>query len=105
MRNVLRQGGFERRRWVFFPHRENNSRYAEVLRSCSGTDKYVSVSVQKLKGPAKNKPAQTEGVGFVDSGDSSLFFTIFRLLAVVYPLRPPGVTASIEQHKKMLHFC
>ncbi|CAF96668.1 unnamed protein product, partial [Tetraodon nigroviridis] len=47
--------------------RENNSRYAEVCSTCSGTDKYVNVSVQKMKGPAKNKQAQTDPVTFVDS--------------------------------------
>ncbi|XP_056913206.1 dynein axonemal intermediate chain 4 isoform X1 [Takifugu flavidus] len=46
---------------------ECNSHYAEVCNSSSGTDKYVSESVQTLKGPVKNKQVQTDCVVFVDS--------------------------------------
>lgn len=54
-------------------HRECNSHYAEVCNSSSGTDKYVSESVQTLKGPVKNKQVQTDCVAFVDSGKSQDF--------------------------------
>lgn len=72
-------------RWCLY--RENNSRYAEVCSTCSGTDKYVSESVQTLKGPAKNKQVQTDCVALVDSGESHHGWAMGSGSSIWRPLR------------------
>lgn len=89
-------------------YRENNSRYAEVCRSCSGTDKYVSESVQTLNGPAKNKHAQTDCVAFVDSGEPQHFnWAVYRQAALIHLScnRQGSAHQFSKLNPKMLYFC